>query len=182
MLKYATALLIIGGIFFISNTNGFFFHHTQKCEISVWKGGKDFSGEKIMANKSFVPYLKSIGAVAKACKVRVNVVDSFKRLKTPSEFVLSSQMPLAVGRGIHFVLEKPKGGVVCNQLCMVSRSWKTLPEAKCFIDGVQKKGVRFTEPNLLDDGYMSKLSSSDANKFKEASQKLCEPKTKAPKG
>jgi hypothetical protein len=182
MLKFEIILLIIGGIFFISHTNGLLFHHTPKCEISVFKGGKDFSGEKIMANKSFVPYLKSIGAVAKACKVKVHVIDSFKQLKTPDEFVLSSQMPLALGRGIHFDLQDPKGGTVCNKLCMVSRSWKTLPDATCFINGIKKKGIQFTEPNLLDDGYTAKSPSTDVKALKEATQKLCAPKTKAPKG
>jgi len=175
-------LLIVGGIFFISNTNGFLLSHKEKCEISVFKGGSDFTGEKILANKSFVPYLKSIGATAKACKVKVHVTDSYKQLKTPNEFVLTSQMPLALGHAIQFDLKDPKGGTLCNKLCMVSRSWKTLPDAQCFINGVQKKGIKFTEPNLLDDGYAGKLSSTEANKLKEATQKLCAPKTKAPKG
>jgi hypothetical protein len=182
MLKFAAILLIIGGILFISNTNGFLLSHTPHCGVAVFKGGKDFGGEKILANKSFVPHLKTIGAVAKGCKVKVNVVDSYKQLKTPTDFVLSSEMPLALGRGIHFNLQDPKGGTVCNNLCMTSRSYKTLPEANCFIEGVQKKGIKFTPPNLLDDGYASKLSSTEANALKAATQKLCAPKTKAPKG
>jgi hypothetical protein len=182
MLKLAAIVLIICGIFFISNSNGFLLSHTEHCHISVFKGGKDFGGEKIMANKSFVPHLKTIGAVAKACKVKVHVTDSYKQLKTPTEFVLSSELPLALGRGIHFDLQDQKGGTVCNKLCMTARSYKTLPEANCFIEGVQKKGIRFTPPNLLDDGYASKLSSTEANALKAATQKLCAPKTKAPKG
>ena len=182
MLNFATIFVIISGIFFLSNANGFMFSHTEKCQIAVYKGGKDFGGEKIMANKSFVPYLKSIGAVAKTCKVKVQVVDSYKQLKTPTDFVLSSELPLALGRGIHFNLQDPKGSTVCNKLCMVARSWKTIPEAKCFIDGVQKKGIKFTEPNLLDDGYAAKLSVTEANALKAGIQKLCAPKTKTPSG
>ncbi|CAF4500072.1 unnamed protein product, partial [Rotaria magnacalcarata] len=72
-------------------------------------------------------------------------------------------MPLVVGHGIRFDLQDPKGGVLCNKLCMVSRTWKTLPDANCFITGVQKKGIKFTEPNLLDDGNVAKLSSTDAD-------------------
>lgn len=182
MLKFAILLSIFATLFFVTNTNGFLFSHKEKCEISVFKGGSDFSGEKIMANKSFVPYLKSIGAVAKACKVRVHVTDSYKQLKTPTEYVLSSQMPLALGRGIQFDLQGPKGSTVCNKLCMTTRSWKTLPEAACFIDNVQKKGIKFTEPNLLHDGYASKLSTSELEALKVATQKLCAPKTKNTKG
>lgn len=178
MLKFAVSFLVLLGIVLISQSNGFLFPHKDKCQISVFKGGKDFSGEKIMANKSFVPYLKQIGAVAKGCKVKVHVTDSYKQLKTPTEFVLSSQLPLALGRGINFDLQDAKGGVVCNKLCMTARSWKTLPEAKCFLDGVQKKGIKFTEPNLLDDGTTAKLTAKDANALKEATQKLCAPKAK----
>lgn len=179
MVKFVVSLLVIISI---SNINAFLLSHKEKCEISLFKGGKDFSGEKIMANKSFVPHLKTIGSVAKACKVRINVVDSYKQLKTPTEFVLSSQMPLALGRGIHFDIQDPKGGVVCNKLCMTARSWKTLPEAKCFLDNIQKKGIKFTEPNLLDDGTTAKLTTTEANALKEATQKLCAPKTKGAKG
>jgi hypothetical protein len=178
MLKFVVFLLVVATALFVTNTNGFMFSHTQKCEIKLYKGGKDFSGEKIMANKSFVPFLKSVGAVAKGCKVRVHVTDSYKQLKTPTEYVLSSQLPLALGRGIQFDLQDPKGTPVCNRLCMVSRSWKTLPEAACFIDNIQKKGVKFTEPNTLHDGYAAKLSTSDAEALKVATQKLCAPKTK----
>ncbi|CAF1095472.1 unnamed protein product [Adineta ricciae] len=163
---------------FMLTTNGFMFSHKEKCQISVYKGGKDFSGDKIMANKSFIPYLKSIGAVAKGCNVRIHVVGSYKQLKTPTEYVLSSQMPLALGRGIYFDLQNPKGSTVCNKLCMTTHSWKTLPEAACFIDNVQKKGVKFTEPNLLHDGYTSKASTSEIEALKVATQKLCAPKTK----
>lgn len=182
MVKFVLSLLVILGIIFISNTGAFLLSHKPKCEIAVFKGGKDFSGEKIMANKSFVPFLKTIGGVAKACKVKIHVTDSYKQLKTPTEFVLSSQMPLALGRGIHFDIQDPKGGVVCNKLCMTARSWKTLPEAKCFLDNVQKKGIKFTEPNLLDDGTTSKLTHAEANALKEATQALCAPKTKDTKG
>lgn len=175
-------LLVLLSVVFIGISQGFFFSHRAKCQISAFKGGKEFSGEKIMANKSFVPHLKSIAAVAKGCKVRVHVVDSYKQLKSPNDFVLSSQLPLALGRGIHFDLQDPKGSVVCNKLCMVSRSWKSLPEAACFIDNVQKKGVKFTEPNLLHDGFVTSLSSSEAEAIKVATQKLCAPKTKAAKG
>ena len=178
MLKFFVFLSVVATIFFIETSNGFMFSHHDKCQIALYKGGKDFSGEKIMANKSFVPLLKSIGAVAKGCKVRVHVSDSYKQLKTPTEYVLSSQMPLALGRGIHFDLQDPKGSVVCNKLCMVSRSWKTLPEAACFIDNIQKKGIKFTEPNLLHDGYAASLSSTEAEALKTATQKLCAPKTK----
>jgi hypothetical protein len=179
MLKFIVFLSIVATLFLVTNINGLLhFHHKDKCEISVFKGGKDFSGEKILANKSFVPYLKSIGAVAKGCKVRVHVADSYKHLKIPTEYVLSSQMPLALGRGIHFNLEDPKGATLCNNLCMTTRSWKKLPEAACFIDNVQKKGVKFTEPNLLHDGYAAKSSTSDLEALKVATQKLCAPKTK----
>lgn len=181
MLKLAVTCLIVGGILLITNTNGFFLSHKPKCEVSVFKGGKDFSGEKIMANKSFVPILKSIGAVAKGCKVKVHVTDSYKQLKTPTEFVLSSEMPLAIGHGIRFDLQDEKGGAICNKLCMVSRSWKTVPEANCFITGIQKKGIKFTEPNLLEDGFAAKLGSTQAEALKVQTQQLCAPKTKAPK-
>jgi hypothetical protein len=176
MLKLVVFLSIVATL--LLTVNGLFFHHTQKCEVKVHKGGKEFSGDKIMANKSFVPYLKSIGAVAKGCKVRVHVTDSYKQLKTPTEYVLSSQIPLAIGHGIHFHLEDPKGAIVCNKLCMTTNSWKKLPEAACFIDNVQKKGVKFTEPNLLHDGYAAKLSTSDVEALKVATQKLCAPQTK----
>jgi hypothetical protein len=182
MLKLVVTLLIVGGIFFITNTNGFLFTHTEKCQIALYKGGKDFGGEKIMANKSFIPHLKSIGAVAKACKVKVHVTDSYKQLKSPTEHVLHSKMPLALGRGINFDLQNQNGGVLCNTLCMTSHSWKTLPDAACFINGVQKKGVKFTQPNILDDGYAAKLSTTDADKLKTATQTLCAPKTKGAKG
>ena len=180
-MKFATVLCIVVGIFLIADTHGFFLSHKEKCEVSLFKGGKDFSGEKIMAHKLFTPILKSIGAVAKACKVKVHVTESYKQLKTPSEFVLSSEMPLVIGHGIRFDLQDLKGGVLCNKLCMVSRTWKTLPDATCFINGVQKKGIKFTEPNLLDDGNVAKLSSTDADTLKATIQKLCAPKTKAPK-
>ncbi|UJR29873.1 hypothetical protein I4U23_017421 [Adineta vaga] len=176
MFKLAVYLSIVAVLGLAAN--GFLFSHKEKCQISVYKGGKDFSGDKIMANKSFIPYLKSISAVAKGCKVRVHVVDSYKQLKTPTEYVLSSQMPLALGRGIHFDLQNPKGSTVCNKLCMTTRSWKSLPEAACFIDNVQKKGVKFTEPNLLHDGYATKASTTELEALKVATQKLCAPKTK----
>ncbi|CAF4943836.1 unnamed protein product [Rotaria sp. Silwood1] len=179
MLKFAITLCILAGIFLIPITNGFFLTKKEKCEVTAFKG-KDFSGEKIMAHKLFHPHLKSIGAVAKACKVKVHVTGSFKQLKTPNDFVLTSEMPLAVGHGIRFDLKDPKGGTLCNPLCMTSQSWKTLSEANCFITGVQKKGIKFTQPNLLDDGQVGKLSSPDAEKLKAQIQKLCAPK--APKG
>ena len=182
MLKLIVFLSVIIQLLLVTNTNAFMFHKTAKCPIKPWKGGKEFSGEKIMADKAFVPYLKSIAAVAKGCKVRVHVNDSFKILKTPSEYVLSSQMPLAIGRGIHFDLQDPKGSTVCNKLCMTTRAWKTLPEAACFIDNVQKKGLKFTEPNLLDDGYVSKLGTTQAETLKVATQKLCALKTASTKG
>jgi hypothetical protein len=166
----------------VSNINGFLFHHKNKCPVQVIKGGKEFSGEKIMADKEFSPFIKSIAAVAKGCKVRVRVVDSFKQLATPTEYVLSSQMPLALGRGIHFDLQDPKGATVCNKLCMTTRSWKTLPDAACFIDNIQKKGLKFTEPNLLDDGYASKIGTAQAETLKVATQKLCAPKAAGTKG
>ena len=65
---------------------------------------------------------------------------------------------------------------------MTSRSWKTLPEAACFIDNVQKKGVKFSEPNLLHDGTTTKLSTTEAETIKVATQKLCAPKVKEAKG
>jgi hypothetical protein len=182
MFKFVVILSIIATLFLVSNTNGFLFKHIEKCHVALYKGGKDFSGEKIMANKTFVPYLKSIGAVAKACKVRVHVKDSYQQLKTPTEYVLSSQLPLALGHGIRFQLEDPKGSVVCNSLCMTTQSWKKLPEASCFINNVQNKGVKFTEPNLLHDGYASKLTSSEAEALKVHTQKLCAPKVKGAKG
>jgi len=178
MLKFIVLLSVISALFLITSTNGFFLTHKAKCPVKLYKGGKEFSGEKIIADKEFVPHLKSIAAVAKGCKVRVHVIDSFKQLKTPTEYVLSSQMPLALGRGIHFDLQDPKGSVVCNKLCMTTRSWKTLPEAACFIDNVQKKGLKFTEPNLLDDGYAAKIGTSQAETLKVATQKLCPLKTK----
>lgn len=182
MLKLAVLLLIVGEILFISNTNGFLLSHKEKCEVSLFKGGKDYSGEKIMAHKLFRPHLKTVGAVAKACKVKVHVTESYRQLKTANDFVLSSELPLAIGHGIRFHLEDPKGGVLCNKLCMLSRTWKTLPDANCFITGVQKKGIKFTEPMLIDDGHAGKLTSTDANALKVNTQKLCAPKTKAPKG
>ncbi|UJR16538.1 hypothetical protein I4U23_003438 [Adineta vaga] len=182
MLKYIITLAIVAEILFITNTNGFFLSHTEKCQISLFKGGKEFGGEKIMANKSFVPHLKTIGQVAKACKVKVHVIDSYKQLKDPKDFVLSSEMPTALGRGIRFDLQDPKGGTVCNKLCMVARSWKTLPDATCFINGIQKKGIKFTEPNLIDDGTTAKLTSAQADQIKVHTQKLCAPKTKTSKG
>jgi hypothetical protein len=181
MFKFFVYLSILAATLFVVNIDALFFSHHDKCLIALYKGGKEFSGEKVMANKSFVPLLKSISAVAKGCKVQVHVLDSYKQLKTPTEYVLSSQMPLALGRGIHFDLRDAKGGTICNKLCMVSRSWKTLPEAACFIDNVQKKGVKFTEPNLLHDGYATKLSTSESEALKVAVQKLCAPKTKAVK-
>jgi hypothetical protein len=178
MLKFVVLLSIAAALLLVTNINGFFFKHTDKCLITLYKGGKDFSGEKIMANKSFVPYLKSIGAVAKACKVRVHVTDSFKQLKTPTEYVLHSQMALALGHGIHFNLQDPKGSVVCNTLCLTTNSWKKLPEAACFINNVQKKGVKYQEPNLLHDGFASNFKTSELEAFKVATQKLCAPKVK----
>ncbi|CAF1351529.1 unnamed protein product [Rotaria sp. Silwood1] len=179
MLKFIIFLSVLVTLFFVTNVNGILFGgHKEKCQVSAYKGGKYFSGEKVMAHKEFAPYLKSIGAVAKACKVRVHVTDSYKQLKTPTEYVLSSQMSLALGRGIHFDLQDPKGSTVCNKLCMTTRAWKTLPEAACFIDNVQKKAVKFTEPNLLHDGYATKASASELEAAKVAIQKLCAPKTK----
>ena len=180
MLKLAVLVLIVAEIF-ISSTNGFLLHSKEKCEVSLFKGGKDYSGEKIMAHKLFQPHLKTIGAVAKSCKVKVRVSESYKQLKTPTDFVLSSELPLALGHGIRFDIQDPKGGTLCNKLCMLSRSWKTISDANCFITGVQKKGIKFTEPMLLDDGYAAKLSSTDADAAKATVQKLCAPKTKAPK-
>ena len=182
MLKFVVILSILAALFFLPNTNGLLFHHTNKCPVKVIKGGKEFSGEKITADKEFASSIKSIAAVAKGCKVRVHVVDSFKQLKTPTEYVLSSQMPLALGRGIHFNLQDPKGGTVCNNLCMTTGSWKTLPEAACFMDNVQKKGLKFTEPNLLHDGYAAKIGTSQAETLKVATQKLCAPKAAGTKG
>ncbi len=178
MLKFVVTVLIACGIFFISNTNGFFLQHGEKCQISVFKGGKEFGGEKIMANKSFVPYLKTVAKFAKTCKVKVHVTESYKQLKTPTDFVLNAQIPLAVGRGIRFDLQNPKGGTVCNKLCMTTSSWKNLPEAQCFINGIQKSGIVLSDTNLLNDGSTAKLSLSEANKLKEATQKLCAPKSK----
>lgn len=178
MLKFAAILLIVSAVVLITNTNGFLLSHQEKCHVAVFKGGKDFGGEKIMANKSFIPTLKQVGLIAKACKVKVHVTDSYKQLKTPNEVVLSSEMPLALGRGIRFNLQDPKGGTLCNPLCMTSRSWKTLPDATCFINGLQKKGIKFAEPNTIEDGTTAKLSSAEANALKEATQKLCAPKKK----
>jgi len=177
MFKFVVFLSIVATLFLATNIDGFFLPHKDKCPVTAYKGGKEFSGAKIMADKEFVPSLKSIASVAKGCKVRVHVVDSFTQLKTPTEYVLSSQMPLALGRGIHFDLQNPKGSTVCNRLCMTKREWKTLPEAACFIDNVQKKGVKFTEPNLLHDGYAAKIGTTQAETLKVATQKLCAPKT-----
>ena len=182
MVSFVVVLLVVGTLFLVPNIDGMFFHHTDKCPIKVIKGGKEFSGDKITADKAFSASLKSIAAVAKGCKVRVHVIDSFKQLKTPTEYVLSSQLPLALGRGIRFNLQDPKGATVCNTLCMTSRSWKTLPEAACFIDNIQKKGLKFTEPNLLDDGYTAKIGATQAETLKVATQKLCAPKTAGSKG
>jgi len=182
MFKLVALVSIVGVLCLFDISNGFLLSKKPKCPVKVWKGGKEFSGEKISVDKEFIPYLKSIAAVAKACKVRVHVVDSFKQLKSSTEYVLSSQMPLAIGRGIHFDLQDAKGSVVCNKLCMTSRSWKTLPEAACFIDNVQKKGVRFTEPNLLDDGYAAKIGTTQAENLKVSTQKLCAPATTGTKG
>jgi len=182
MVKFVIFLSTVATLFLVPDINGFLLHHKDKCPVSVFKGGKEFSGDKILADKQFVPYLKTIANVAKACKVRIHVTDSFKQLKTPTEYVLSSQMPLAIGHGIHFDLQDPKGSVVCNKLCMTTRSWKKLPESACFIDNVQKKGIKFTEPNLLDDGYTAKIGTTQAETLKVATQKLCAPKTKTPQG
>ena len=182
MFKCVTTLLIVAGVCLIAGTNGFFLSKTEKCQVAVFKGGKDFSGEKIMANKSFVPYLKSVGQVAKACKVKVHVIDSYKQLKTPKDFVLSSEMPMALGTGIRFDLQNQKGGTVCNKLCMVSRSWKTLPDANCFVNGLKTKGIKFTEPNMIDDGSVGKLTSTQLDQLKVHTQELCAPKTKTSKG
>ncbi|CAF3067524.1 unnamed protein product [Rotaria sp. Silwood2] len=171
MLKFTVTLCILAGFFLISNTNGFFLSKKEKGDVAVFKGGKDFSGEKIMAHKLFQPHLKAIGAVAKACKVKVHVTDSFRQLKNPTDFALTSEMPLVVGHGVRFTLKDPKGGTLCNKLCMTSRSWKTLSDTNCFITGVQKKGIKFTEPDLLDDGQVGKLSSPDAEKLKVQVQK-----------
>lgn len=182
MLKLVAFVSLAAILLLIQTSHGFIFGHHEKCPVSPFKGGKEFSGEKIQADKTFVPLLKAVATVAKGCKVRVHVVDSFKQLKTPTEYVPASQLPLALGRGIHFDLQDAKGSVVCNKLCMVSRSWKTLPEAACFIDNVQKKGLKFTEPNLLHDGYAAKLSSTEGEAIKVATQKLCAPKVKGTKG
>ena len=180
-MKFAVLLIVFVAILFVSTANGFLFSKGPKCAVAVFKGGKEFSGEKIMANKSFVPYLKTIGAVAKGCKVKVHVVDSYKQLKSPTEFVLSTQLPLALGRGIQFDLQDSTGGTLCNKLCMLSHSHKTLPAAKCFLDGVQNKGIKFTAPKTLDDGSVAKLSVTEANKLKVDVQTLCAPKQKAVK-
>jgi hypothetical protein len=182
MLKFVVILSVLATLFLVPNTNGLLFHHKDKCPVQVIKGGKEFSGEKIMGDKQFAPFVKSIATVAKGCKVRVHVVDSFKQLKTPTEYVLSSQMPLALGRGIHFDLKDPKGATLCNKLCMTTRSWKSLPEAACFIDNIQKKGLKFTEPNLLDDGHAAKIGTAQAETLKVATQKLCAPKTAGTNG
>ncbi|CAF0859885.1 unnamed protein product [Adineta steineri] len=181
MLKFAVSVLFFGAIFLLTNTNGFFLHTTPKCQVAVYKGGKDFGGEKIMANKTFVPYLKTVGQVAKACKVKVFVTESYKQLKTPNEFVLSTELPLALGHAIRFNLQDPKGGTVCNKLCMTARSWKTIPEATCFINGVTKKGIHFKEPDLIYDEKVTKLSAADAEAAKVGTQKLCAPKVKPDK-
>jgi hypothetical protein len=177
MVKFIVFVSFVSILLLVRNINGFLHSKKEKCPVKVFKGGKEFSGEKIMADQEFVPHLKSVAAVAKGCKVRVHVVDSFKQLKSPTEYVLSSQMPLALGRGIHFDLQDPKGATVCNKLCMTTRSWKTLPEAACFIDNVQKKGLKFTEPNLLHDGYAAKIGTTQSETLKVATQKLCAPKT-----
>ena len=182
MLKFVVLSSFIGILFLVSTSDSFLFPHKDKCPIKVIKGGKEFSGDKITADKEFASTIKSIAAVAKGCKVRVHVMDSFKQLKTPTEYVLSSQMPLALGRGIVFDIQDPKGSTVCNKLCMTTRSWKTLPEAACFIDNVQKKGVKFQEPNILHDGYAAKIGTSQAETLKVATQKLCAPKTAGAKG
>lgn len=182
MLKRFVGLAIVLVSVLIVMNDAFLFSHHEKCQISLFKGGKEFSGEPIMANKSFVAHLKTIGTVAKACKVRVHVTDSYKQLKSPTDFVLTSQMPLALGRGIHFDLQDPKGSVVCNKLCMAGHSWKTLPEANCFIENVQKKGLKFVQPNLLHDGYTTSLGTTQSENLKVATQKLCAPKKKGDKG
>ena len=109
MFKLVALVSIVGVLCLFDISNGFLLSKKPKCPVKVWKGGKEFSGEKISVDKEFIPYLKSIAAVAKACKVRVHVVDSFKQLKSSTEYVLSSQMPLAIGRGIHFDLQDAKG-------------------------------------------------------------------------
>lgn len=182
MLKSVGLSSIILVFCLVSNSHTFLLPHKDKCPVKVIKGGKEFSGDKIMADKEFASTIKTIAAVAKGCKVHVHVVDSFKQLKSPTEYVLSSQMPLALGRGIVFDLKDPKGSTVCNKLCMTTRSWKTLPEAACFIDNVQKKGVKFQEPNLLHDGYAAKIGTSQAETLKVATQKLCAPKAAGAKG
>ena len=180
MLKIKSIILIL---FFISinsliKIDSFLFHPKIKCQISLFKGGKEFTGEKIMANKSFIPHLKTIGMIAKGCKVHIHVIDSYKQLKNPTDYVLTSQMPLALGRGIHFDLQDLKGSILCNKLCMISRSWKTLPEASCFIENIQKKGLKFIEPNLLHDGYTTSLKITELENLKVETQKLCSTKSK----
>ena len=182
MLKFIVLFSILTAVYFVTNIDGFLFSRKPKCHISTYKGGKYFSGEKIMANKTFRPYLKSIGNVARGCKVRVHVTGSYRQLRSPNEYVLSSQIPLVLGRGILFDLQGPKGSTLCNKLCLTTRSWRSLPEAACFINNVQNRGVKFTEPNLLHDGYAAKLSRSEVETLKVTTQKLCAPKTKTPKG
>ena len=151
----------------------------SNCALQRWKRvqRRENHGQQIV--RSLLEIRRCSG---QRMQVRVHVLDSYQQLKTPTEYVLSSQLPLAFGRGIHFDLQDPKGATICNKLCMTARSWKTLPEAACFIDNVQKKGVKFSEPNLLHDGFATKLSATEAETLKVATQKLCAPKTKAPKG
>ncbi len=182
MVKFVVIFFIALELFLVSNLNGFLLNRHPKCPVKAIKVGKEFSGAKLTADKEFSSAIKSITAVAKGCKVRVHVIDSFKQLNTPTEYVLSSQMPLALGRGFRFDLQDPKGGTVCNKLCMTTRAWKNVPDAACFIDNIQKKGLKFTEPNLLDDGYAAKIGTAQAETLKVATQKLCAPQAAGTKG
>ncbi|CAF0797410.1 unnamed protein product [Didymodactylos carnosus] len=166
-------------VLFIAICEGFMFNKKPTCTIKSFKGGKDFSGGKIFANASFHPYLKTIGSVAKACKVQVHVKSSWLELKTPTQLVLTSEMQQALGRAIVFDIRDQKGGAVCNDICMKKGAVRTIPEAQCLIDNLQKKGLKFQEPNILHDGHVSKIGLAEAEKLKVELQKLC--KEKKPK-
>jgi len=43
---------------------------------------------------------------------------------------------------------------------------------------LKKKGIKFTPPNRLDDGFATKLTSTEADKLKSHTHTLCAPKTK----
>ncbi|CAF0948643.1 unnamed protein product [Didymodactylos carnosus] len=165
---------LISVALFVVLCESFVLSKKSQCPIKSFNGGKDFivKGAKIFADKSFHPHLQTIGFIARACKVKVRVMNSWLPLRTPNGIIPPPEMPLVLGRAIRVNLDDRKGANICNNICMNRNTTSELPaEVKCFIDNINQNSTIFRELNMLHDGYGT--NTPEAEELKAKIQILC---------